>query len=129
MRVRTSTNYFERYIQLMYENIEQQLKSGKSLTQSRYYSHVKREFWPKFFWEMYPLAQEYYHELNPYFCFHFYRPELIRFSKTVTVRDGYVTFAQFMLKHFSTLDELGTHFIIHPSLAPLIPPNLTEHFS
>lgn len=113
----------------MLEIIREQFKSGKTLTQSKYYNYVNRGQWPKFYWDLYPLAQEYYHELNPYFIFNFYKPEFYKFSKVITARDGYVSFASFLLENLSTFDKLGTGPIfIHPDLAPLIPDSLTHHF-
>ena len=32
----------------MYEIIKEQFKSGKALTQNKYYSVVRRDLWPKF---------------------------------------------------------------------------------
>ncbi len=114
----------------MYELIENQFKSGKALTQGKYYSIIKRDLWPKFYWDMYPLAQEYYHELNPYFLFNIFTPELYKFAKVFTVRDGYLNFADYMLKHVSTFNKLGVGcFLIHPSLAKLVPAHLTQYFA
>jgi hypothetical protein len=113
----------------MYEILKEQFKSGKSLTQSKYYSTVKRELWPKFFWDLYPLAQEYYHELNPYFLFNLYRPEFFKFTPVITVRDGYVPFANFLLNNFQNFSKLDSNvFLIHPELAPIIPEPLKKHF-
>lgn len=114
----------------MLENIKEQFKSGKSFTQSKYYGHIKRELWPKFYWDLYPLAQDYYHELNPYFLFNMYRPEFYKFTKVLTVRDGTMPFANFMLTNFATFSklEVGT-LLIHPDLAPMIPPNLASYFA
>ncbi len=113
----------------MLEIIKKQFESGKTLTQSRYYNYANRGLWPKFYWDLYPLAQEYYHELNPYFLFNLYRPELYRFSKLITARDGYVNFATFLLDNLTKFAKLKTGPIfIHPDLAPLVPPTLAEHF-
>lgn len=113
----------------MYDIIKEQFKSGNALTQSRNHNAVKREFWPKFYWDLYPLAQEYYHELNPYFLFNIYRPELLKFTNVFTVRDGYINFADFILNNFSTLRDLGPElFLIHPSLAKLVPQNASDLF-
>jgi len=113
----------------MYDNIKEQFESGKTLTQSRYYNSVKREFWPKFYWDLYPMAQEYYHELNPYFLFNMYRTDFFRFTKVFTVRDGFVPFASFILNNFNTFAKLeaGT-FLVHPDLVPIIPANISSQF-
>jgi hypothetical protein len=113
----------------MLENIKEQFRLGKSFTQSKYYGNVKRELWPKYYWDLYPLAQEYYHELNPYFLFNMYRPEFFRFTKTITVRDGFVPFASFILNNISTFSKLETGtLLIHPDLAPIVPSNISSQF-
>lgn len=114
----------------MYEIIQKQYSSGRTLTQSKYYNSVRRDLWPKFHWDFYPLAQEYYHELNPYFLYNIYRPDYFSFSDVITVRDGYLTFANFLLTNFGTFDSLETGpMFIHPDLAPLVPAALSEHFA
>lgn len=113
----------------MLEIIKEQFKSGKTLTQSKYYNYVNRGHWPKFYWDLYPLGQEYYHELNPYFIFNIYKPEFYRFSKMITARDGYVNLATFLLENLATFQKMKTGPIfIHPDLAPLIPDSLAENF-
>ena len=114
----------------MYEIIQNQFKSGKALTQNKFYNNVRRELWPKYYWDFYPLAQEYYHELNPYFLFNLYRLDFLSFSEMTTVRDGYLTFANFLLTHFNAWDKLETGpMLVHPDLAPLIPAHLAQNFS
>jgi hypothetical protein len=113
----------------MLEIIKEQFTSGKALSQSKYYNAVKREMWPKFYWDLYPLAQEYYHELNPYFLFNIYRPDFYRFTKVFTVRDGYVPFASFILTNFNTFAKLEAgQFLVHPDLARLVPTNINSQF-
>lgn len=113
----------------MYDIIKEQFDSGKALSQSKYYNAVKRENWPKFYWDLYPLAQEYYHELNPYFLFNIYRPDFYRFAKVFTVRDGYLPFANFILSNFNTFAKLEAgQFLVHPDLARLIPNNISSQF-
>jgi hypothetical protein len=113
----------------MLENIKEQFKSGKTLTQSKYYNFVKRELWPKYYWDLFPMAQEYYHELNPYFLFNMYRNDFFKFTKVTSVRDGYIPFASFILNNFSTFSKLeaGT-LLVHPDLVPIIPPNIASSF-
>lgn len=114
----------------MYEIIKEQFDSGKALSQSKYYDVVKRDLFPKFIWDLYPLVQDYYHELNPFFLFNMYRPDFFRFAKTITVRDGYLTFASFILSHFNNLAKLEAgQFLIHPELAKLVPNNVNSQFS
>ena len=85
----------------MLETIKDQYQSGEALIQSKNYSLSKRESWPSFFHDLYPVGQEYYFELNPYFTFNIYRPELFSYAKTFFVRDGQATFADFILKYYN----------------------------
>lgn len=114
----------------MLETIKEQFIRGKTLTQSKYCHSIDRNQWPKFYRDMLPLAQEYYHELNPYFLFNFYRMEHFRFSKCITVRDGYLNFASFILENFKNFSKLESGpLIIHPELTPIVPPTLIQHFA
>lgn len=115
--------------QSMIDILDTQFKSGRSLTQSKHYSVVKREHWPKFFWDMHPLAQDYYHELNPYFLFNMYRADFFKFAKVMTVRDGAMNFSTFLIDNIQLIPKLGTDlYLIHPSLAPLVPDNIASYF-
>ena len=114
----------------MYELIKKQFLSSRSLVLPKYHYGIKRELWPAFNRDLYPVNIEYFHELNPYFVCNLYRKEFFRFSDVITVRDGYVTFADFLLKYATHFEELGTKlFIIHPALAPLIPQNISHYFA
>jgi hypothetical protein len=114
----------------MLETIKKQFESGRTLTQSKYYNNVDRGQWPKFYWDLYPLAQEYYHELNPYFLFNFYRPDFYKFSKVITVRDGFLNFASFMIDNVSSFKKLEAGiFLIHPDLAPIVPKTVSDQFA
>lgn len=113
----------------MYEIIKEQFESGKALSQSKNYGSIKREMWPKFFWDLYPLAQDYYHELNPFFLFNMYRPDFFRFAKVITVRDGYLPFANFILTNFNTFSKLEAgQLLIHPDLVKIVPSNISSQF-
>lgn len=113
----------------MYDIIKAQFDSKKVLTSSKYYNLVKREHWPKFYWDLHPLVQEYFHELNPYFLFNLYHPEFFRFAKVFTARDGYLPFASFIMNFYTQFAKLEFgNFLIHPDLAPLVPPHLAHHF-
>jgi hypothetical protein len=114
----------------MLEKIKAQFEKPRTLSQSKYYTFVRRDHWPKFYWDLFPLAQEYYHELNPYFLFNLYHPDLFKFSKVITVRDGYLNFATFLINNANTLRNkaLGP-LLIHPDLAPIVPPFLSDLFA
>lgn len=114
----------------MLEKIKEQFEKPRTLTQSKYYTLVRRDHWPKFYWDLFPLAQEYYHELNPYFLFNLYHPDLYKFSKVITVRDGYLPFASFMVdnaKNFRSM--VPGPCLIHPDLAPIVPPFISDLFA
>lgn len=112
----------------MYEILNQQFNTGTTFVE--YHGSIHRDKWPKFHWDLYPLVQEYYHELNPYFLYNLCQPELNKLVDVVTVRDGLCTFANFMLENFTTLPKLGPKvFLIHPDLAPLVPPSVAQYFA
>jgi hypothetical protein len=114
----------------MLENIKAQFERPRTLTQSKYYTLVRRDHWPKFHLDLFPLAQEYYHELNPYFLFNLYRPDLFKFSKVITVRDGYLNFASFLVDNAKTIKNVTSGpLLIHPDLAPLVPPFISDLFA
>lgn len=113
----------------MLEIIKQQYSSGKSLVLGKY-SHLHlREHWPKYYYDMFPMVQDYYHELNPYFTFNIMNINVCNFTDTLFVRDGMLTFANFILRNYTEILKMKTHFIIHPDLAPIVPPNLCSKFS
>ncbi len=113
----------------MLENIKAQFNKPRTLTQSKYYTLVRRDHWPKFYWDLFPLAQEYFHELNPYFLFNLYHPDLFKFSKVITVRDGYLNFASFMVDNVKTFrNQFPGVCLIHPDLASIVPPHLSDLF-
>lgn len=113
----------------MYEILNEQFKSGKALSQNKYQSSIKKENWAKFYWDMYPLNESYYHEFNPVFLFNLYKEDFFKFTPVLTVRDGYLTFATFIMNNFMTFSRYSSNlFLIHEDLAPLVPPNITQYF-
>lgn len=113
----------------MLEIIKQQFASGKSLMLGKYSHLHMREHWPKYYYDMHPVVQEYYHELNPYFTFNISNLNLYNFTHTLFVRDGMLTFANFILRNYAAISKFKTHFIIHPDLAPIVPTHLRSQFS
>lgn len=114
----------------MYEIIKQQFDSKKSLSQSKYHHILDQGKYPLYYWDLHPINQNYYHELNPNFVFSLYRPEFFKFGNVCTVKDGYLTFAQFLIDNFADFEKVKTGlFLIHPDLAPLIPPSLSDFFA
>jgi hypothetical protein len=96
----------------MYEILKEQFKSGKALTQNKYQSSIKKENWAKFYWEMYPLNQDYYHEFNPVFLFNLYKEDFFKFTPVLTVRDGYVPFATFIMNNFMTFSRYSSNLFL-----------------
>lgn len=113
----------------MLEILNKQFNSKRVLTLNENFGPIKRENWPSFFWDMHPLVQEYYHELNPFFLFNLYTLDYFRYYKMFTVRDGMVTFANFLVNQVANLSKLGTKlYLIDPRLAPLVPSPLKHMF-
>lgn len=111
------------------EKINKQIKSGRAFNQSRNYSVLDRSHFPKYFWDLYPLAQDYYHELNPIFVGNLYKKELLRFTDVHTVRDGKISFANFLVTNVEHILASKSHFLIPEGYADLIPQNLKDQFS
>ena len=79
--------------------------------------------------DLYPFLMEYHHELNPAYLFNILNPDLIDLFPVITVRDGALILANFILKYFQQIPSMKTHFFIHKDLAHLVPSNLRNHFS
>ena len=110
------------------DKIQAQEKSGKTLAQHKYYSALRREDQPHFIHDIYPFGVDYYHELNPFFLINILQRSFVDFAKTITVRDGKITFASFMVENFQYFKFWNSQFIIHPSLTSLIPPQFSDRF-
>jgi hypothetical protein len=112
----------------MLEILKQQYRSGNALTQAKHFPAFNRTNFATWYKEIHPLNGDYYHEFNPFYVGNVYTPDLYSVARTMTVRDGYVSFADWLLKNANRLVKLNTLFIIHPDLAALIPSNQREHF-
>jgi hypothetical protein len=124
-----SITFIARFIHHMLENIKEQFYSDTALTSSKNHISLRRDQFPKYYGDLYPIANEYYHELNPFFLFNAYRPDLFKFCRTFTVRDGYVPFTDFILNNLGSFTRLGIGtLLIHPDLTPIVPSNLSSHF-
>ncbi len=113
----------------MLDLIHKQYQSRKALSQTAYYDYSDRSKWPAYHWELYPLVDEFYHELNPFFLYNLYSKNFFNIMNFFTVKDGYITFAEFLLKNYQSIPKYGAHFLIHKSLVTLVPPNLRSYFS
>ena len=105
-------------------------KSPQALTQSKHYHLLERQDMAKYRWELYPLVNEYYHEFNPFFVHAIpdIHANVYPAFKIFTVRDGYIGFADFLLKYWRDIPNWGNTFLIPPSYAPLVPQSLQSHF-
>lgn len=101
---------------------------SNTLTQSKNYSLINRGEINKYYWDLYPLAQDYFHEFNPYLVHTIYKDAIFPAFKIFTVRDGMHTFADFLMKHLKEIRTWKTLFLIPESFTPLIPENLSEKF-
>ena len=110
----------------MYQQIIKQFDSGKAMAQGKYFS-LFRAHLSQISHDIYPYATDYYHELNPYFLFNLPRLELLGFTHAITVRDGFLPFCMTMLSPIQ-LTRLPNNYIIHPKLAPFVPPHLEDRF-
>ncbi|HXH30720.1 MAG TPA: hypothetical protein VNJ01_07890 [Bacteriovoracaceae bacterium] len=113
----------------MYQVIKSQYDTGTALTHTGYGHDIRRDLWPKFHWDLYPIVNDYYHELNPYYVYNLYSFDMLETSKAITVRDGFLQFAAFLVTNLQKIPEADQHFLIHPALTPIVPPHLRKYFS
>lgn len=113
----------------MLEILKSQFQNPKVLCQQRTYMTFQPPRATHLASDMYPLWQEYYHELNPGFLFKIPRPDYLNFFPVMTVRDGAVSFASFILRNPPAQNKIKTHFIIPPELGRFLPPQIKSQFS
>lgn len=102
----------------------------QALTQSKHYHLLDRQSMSSYRWDCYPIMDEYYHEFNPFFVHTIPEKLSVIFPafKVFTVRDGYIAFADFLLKYWRQIPGWKNYFLIPESYAPLIPENLHDQF-
>lgn len=115
----------------MLETLRQQCETKKVLTSAKYHYVTRKDLWPKYYWEMFPTVEDYYHELNPHYLCNLYDHYIWEeFTDVFTVRDGSWTFAHFLVSNLGKLTKSkGKLFLIHPELAPLVPSRLRDKFA
>ena len=86
--------------------------------------YPKEEFWG----QANPMTEDLYHPLNPCFLFELSNQILHQHASVITVRDGFVTFMDFLLKNHQKIPHLGILFLIPKSLEKLIPHHLKSFF-
>lgn len=97
------------------------LKQNKFLDESHY---PKEELWG----EALPMTDDLFHPLNPCFLFELTNSVILQHSSLITVRDGYITLMDFLLKNHQKIPHLGITFLIPISLERLIPLHLRPYF-
>jgi hypothetical protein len=100
----------------------------RALTQSRYYDMVHRGEIPKYYWDLYPLVQDYYHEFNPFLVHLIYKDAIFPEFKVFTVRDGMFAFADFILRKMKDIPKWKSTFLIPESYVPLVPEKISQQF-
>lgn len=113
----------------MLDNLKAQLKNKDTFVKMAFYNYHRSLEASSLANDLYPFLMEYYHELNPAFLNNINQPELIDMFPAITVRDGDMLLANFILKYFQQIPKMKTHFFIHQDLAYLVPANLRAHFS
>jgi hypothetical protein len=112
----------------MLEAINRQLKQKKVLVKQSFYQNVPNNL-RDFYGDLYPLAHNYYHELNPAFMVQAFGPAILNNFATVTVRDGLAGFGTYVMRNYQTFAKLKCHHFIPEILAPLLPPSSDGLFS
>lgn len=86
--------------------------------------HLKEEPWG----QALPLTEDLFHPLNPCFLFELTNQALLQHASVITVRDGLITFMDFLLKNHQKIPHLGITFLIPLSLEKLVPHHLKDFF-
>ena len=114
----------------MSEILKAAFAKPKALSQNKNWFMVDQETLAKYRWDLYPIGDVYYHEFNPYLVHTIPEESAKVFPEftVFTVRDGYITFADFLLTYWREIPKWKTHFLVPASYAPLIPENLAPYF-
>lgn len=114
----------------MSEILKRAFEKPQALTQSKHFNLLHRGEKPNYFWDLYPMTTEYYHEFNPYFVHSIPDQRVTVFPAfpVFTVRDGYIAFADFLLKYWKAIPKWKTTFLIPDSYTPLLPESLRGQF-
>ena len=112
----------------MSEILKAAFAKPNALTQSKNYSLINRGQIHKYYWDLYPLAQDYYHEFNPYLVHMIYKETIFPGFKVFTVRDGMYAFADFLMKNMKEIPKWKNVFLIPEAFTPLIPESLDNSF-
>lgn len=78
--------------------------------------------------EALPMTDHYYHPLNPCFLFELTGPAIMQHSPIICIRDGYLSFMDFLLNNHQSLTHWNTLFLVPKIYEKLIPPHLASFF-
>ncbi len=112
----------------MSEILKAAFDKPRAINQNKHHGMVNKGLWPKYIWDFYPIAQDYYHEFNPYFLHLLYNDKVIPEFNVFSVRDGAFAFAEFLVKSMKEMPKWKTHFLIPSQYAPLVPDLLKPQF-
>ena len=108
----------------MLEQINHQLENPLYLNANSNYLGLKRDLWPKLSSDLYPLAGEYYHDLNPFFSFNILNYEFFSTFPVVTLRDGFYSTAVFYSLQFAKLLKNKQTLLVHKKNEAIVPDQL-----
>jgi hypothetical protein len=112
----------------MSEILKEAFAKPRAINQNKYSAILNKAKWPKYIWDYYPLALDYYHEFNPYFVHLLENDRIFPEFKVFTVRDGVFPFADFIIKNIREIPNWKTVFLIPAEYAPLVPAAMKDQF-
>lgn len=110
----------------MLEQINHQLANPLYLNANTNYLGLKRDSWPKLSSDLYPLAGDYYHDLNPFFSFNVLNFDFFSSFPVVTLRDGFYSTTVFYTLQFAKLLKNKQTLLVHQNNEPIIPDQLKD---
>lgn len=78
--------------------------------------------------EALPLTEHYYHPLNPCFLFELVGPGIMQHAPIITIRDGFLSFMDFLLNNHQSIPHWNTTFLVPKNFEKLIPTHLSPYF-
>ncbi len=114
---------------LTLDKIKAQINSKKVLIKSPTYNPYRTNLQSQFHSDIYPISLNYFHELNPFTTIDLDTIEHLNYCHILTLRDGAISFSEFLLNNINSIQHAETHFLIRPGLAPLVPEKIKSKFS
>lgn len=113
----------------MLDSIKLQLKKKELFVRMNSYLYHRPNDATIISHDFYPFYSDYFHEMNPAFVANVTNIEIFNLFPAVTVRDGSVVLANWLVKNLQVIPTMKTHFFIHQNQARLLPPSLKSSFS